>query len=180
MDENQTYASIPGHVPVKIAAMLLSLSEERVLQHVRAGRLPARKVDGRYFIPLPAVDAFQRQPHGRIRTKPVPWLTYRAGARLRVLHVSVQVHEGQEARLMEQLQVLHQTQHHLFPGTRDRFLCQDRADPQHIDLYLFWKDTELTDERVLYQDLAQFQREFAAFVDWANAHTSISEALAYT
>jgi hypothetical protein len=181
MADDQTYASIPGHVPVKVAAMLLSLSQERVLQHVRAGRLPARTIAGRYFIPLPAVEAFQRQPHGRIRTKPVHWRIYRAGARLHLLHVrGIVVREGQEASLAEHLQVVMQTQQHLFPGTRDRFLCWNHADRRHMDLYLFWKDTELRDQRRLYEDLAQFQSVFGVWLDWTDASLVLTEVLAHT
>src|ERR1700731_4100585 len=98
-EEEKEYLSIPGHVPVKEAAAMLGLSEERVLQHVRAKHLPSRKVDGRYMIPVNAVEDFHRKPHGRIRTTPAPWRTYRAGARVHILQIEVRVLAGKEAIL---------------------------------------------------------------------------------
>ena len=52
MAEEKEYLRIPGHMPVKEAAAILGLSEERVLQHIRARHLPSRKIDGRYMIPV--------------------------------------------------------------------------------------------------------------------------------
>jgi hypothetical protein len=169
MAEEKEYLRIPGHVPVKEAAAMLGLSEERVLQHVRAKHLPSRKIDGRYMIPVQAVEEFHRKPHGRIRTTPAPWRTYRAGARVYSMQIEVQVHAGKAQILQEKLQTTIQLQQHLFPGTMQRYISANADDPSHITILLIWKDTELTDETSLQRDFEAFKAEFADLLDWETA-----------
>ncbi|HEU5383906.1 MAG TPA: helix-turn-helix domain-containing protein [Ktedonobacteraceae bacterium] len=180
MGEEQEYLSIPGHVPVKEAATMLGLSEERVLQHVRARHLPSRKVDGRYMIPLQAVEEFHRKPHGRVRTTPAPWRTYRAGAKVHTLQIEVQAYAGQEQALQEKLQATLQQQQHLFPGTMQRYISTDKDTPARITILLIWKDTELTDETLLQRDLDAFKAEFVQLLDWATARYITKQAIIYT
>jgi excisionase family DNA binding protein len=180
MAEEKEYLSIPGHVPVKEAAAILGLSEERVLQHIRARHLPSRKVDGRYMIPSQAVEEFHRKPHGRIRTTPAPWRIYRAGARVHILQIEVQVYPGKEKPLQEKLNTLLQEQQHLFPGTMQRYISTDKDDSQRVSILLIWKDTELTDEAVLQNDLEEFKTEFAEILDWKTACYMNKQAIIHT
>jgi excisionase family DNA binding protein len=180
MAEEKEYLSIPGHVPVKEAAAMLGLSEERVLQHVRARHLPSRKVDGRYMIPTQAVEEFQRRPHGRIRTSPAPWRVYRAGARVHSLQVEVRLRPGKEQELEERLQTTLQQQQHLFPGTMQRYISADEENPEDVSILLIWKDTELTDEATLQRDLEAFKHAFADLLDWEHARYITKRALIHT
>jgi excisionase family DNA binding protein len=180
MAEEKEYLRIPGHMPVKEAAAILGLSEERVLQHIRARHLPSRKVDGRYMIPVQAVEEFHRKPHGRIRTAPAPWRVYRAGARVRSLQVEVQLYAGKEQAFQEKLQATLQQQQHLFPGTMQRSISADEDHPEQITILLIWKDTELTDETALHRDFEAFKTEFAELLNWENARYVRKRALLHT
>jgi hypothetical protein len=180
MAEEKDYLRIPGHVPVKEAAAKLGLSEERVLQHIRASHLPSRKVDGRYMIPVQAVEEFHRKPHGRVRTTPAPWRVYRAGARVHVLQIEVQLYPGKENILYEKLHTLLEEQQHLFPGTMQRYISTDEAEPRCVSLLLVWKDTELTDEATLQRDLDIFKNEFAEILDWETARYITKQAIIHT
>jgi excisionase family DNA binding protein len=180
MAEEKEYLRIPGHVPVKEAAAMLGLSEERVLQHVRARHLPSRKVDGRYMIPAQAVEAFRRKPHGRVRTAPAPWRIYRAGASVHLLQIDVQILPGQERLLDEKLHALLSEQQHLFPGTMQRYISVDQEDARCLSMLLIWKDTELTNEEALQSDFAAFKAAFAHLLDWEHARYSNRQAIIYT
>ncbi len=180
MAEEKEYLSIPGHVPVKEAAAMLGLSEERVLQHIRARHLPSRKVDGRYMIPIRAVEEFHRKPHGRIRTTPPPWRVYRAGARIHSMQIDVQLLPGQAQAFQEKLQATLQQQQHLFPGTMQRYISADEQNAENITILLIWKDTELTDEAALLRDFEAFKSEFAHFLDWERARAITKRALIHT
>lgn len=180
MAEEKEYLRIPGHMPVKEAAAILGLSEERVLQHIRARHLPSRKVDGRYMIPVQAVEEFRRKPHGRIRTTPAPWRVYRAGARVRSLQIEVQLYPDKEQAFQEQLQTTLQQQQHLFPGTMQRSISADEEHPEQITILLIWKDTELTDEATLYRDIETFKTAFAGLLDWEKARYVRKRAILHT
>lgn len=180
MAEEKEYLRIPGHVPVKEAAAMLGLSEERVLQHIRARHLPSRKVDGRYMIPVQAVEEFHRKPHGRIRTNPALWRTYRAGAKVHSMQIEVQLQPGRAQALQERLQTTLQQQQHLFPGTMQRYISADEENPEHISILLIWKDTELTDEAALHRDFETFKSEFADLLDWEHARSVTRRALIHT
>lgn len=175
------YLTIPGHMPVKAAAALLGLSEERVLQHVRAGRLPGHKVDGRYMLPVEAVEQFRREPHGRIRTRPAPWRLYRGGARVHTLRIETTARPGHEQEVIRRVTALAATQEHLFPGTMQRYVFTDEATPPQITILLIWKDTELAGgEAQLQQALKAFKEEFADVFNWERARYALTHALAYT
>lgn len=180
MADEKEYLRIPGHVPVKEAAAILGLSEERVLQHIRARHLPSRKVDGRYMIPAQAVEEFQRKPHGRVRTTPPPWRVYRAGARIHSMQIEVKLLPGRAQAFQEKLQATLQQQQHLFPGTMQRYISADEQSPENITILLIWKDTELTDESVLQRDFEAFKSEFADLLDWQRARIVVKRAIIHT
>lgn len=172
---NQDYLSIPGYLPIKEAAVLMGLSTERVLQHVRAKRLPCRKIAGRYLIPLAALSSFKRKPHGRIRTSAVAWRCYRT-ATVFVRQVDVPVCSGQLDAVMARLDEVAREQRHCFPGTMQRLIS---AHEHTLSLLLVWKSTEL-DEAALQQSMCAFREEFADLLNWQVARDMTGEAMAYT
>src|SRR5215472_15822352 len=117
MGSDTEYLRIPGHVPVKEAAEMLGISEDRVLQHIKAKRLPARKVYGRFMIPHESVEHFRQNPPGRSRTTAPLWRVYNIRSKLLSLDIEVQVLPGQEQRLVEKLRTIQEGNRHLFPGT---------------------------------------------------------------
>ena len=127
MTEEQEYLQIPGHISVKEAAARLELTEKRVLQYIKAERLPAHKVRGRYMILIKDFDEFHSKPHGRVRTKPTAWRTYRAGAMVYMLYIEVQANADNGPVLQKKLQSISQEQKYLFPGTMQRFVTTDTS-----------------------------------------------------
>ncbi|MEO9028116.1 MAG: helix-turn-helix domain-containing protein [Ktedonobacteraceae bacterium] len=178
--EEKDYLRIPGHISVEEAADKLGLSKERVLQHVRANELLYRKVANRYMISEQALEEFHSKPHGRIRTKPVLWRAYRAGAKVRAMHIEIQVQPNQQAALQVKLQTALDAQEHLFPGTMQRYIFAHSDNPNAITIQLIWKDIELPDETTLQRDLEAFRAEFADLLDWQTARYTTMQALIHT
>jgi hypothetical protein len=170
------YLSIPGYVPVKQAARLIGFSQERVLQHVRAGHFDVRVVDGRYMIAEQSVAAFERKPHGRVRTKPTPWRHYRTAC-VWMLRIDAPIVPGQQDALTRRVyEMADQQQQHCFPGTLHRFVS---VENERLSVLLVWKSTEM-DEATLERDLEAFRTALADVVDWMQAREVRCEAVAYT
>lgn len=180
MAEKEEYLYIPGHVPVKKVAELLGFSEDRVHHLIQEGRLSARKVGGRYMIPQQAVENFTRSPHGRVRTKPTQWRTYRSGANVRGMEIRVQIRAGQQEQLAQKILAMRENQQHLFPGTMHRYMFTDETHAATLILLLVWKNTDLPDETTIAHELDSFKVEFADVLDWGTAQYSTLDASAYT
>lgn len=180
MESEREYLRIPGHVPVKEAAEILGISEDRVLQHIKAQRLPGRKVLGRYMIPLEAVEQFKQNPPGRVRTKTPAWRIYNIRSRLVVLDIEVQVLPGQEERLLEKVQSIQRGNRHTFPGTMARYILKEGTSCSSVSIWLVWKDTEMPDEVAREEELAAFKAELADVLDWGTVSQSAKEGIIYT
>lgn len=180
MDKEQEYLQIPGSISVKEAAAKLNLSEKRILQYIYKDRLPARKIRGRYMIRQEDFDEFRAKPHGRIRTKPTQWRPYRAGAKVRELHIEVQARPETRETLLTELKTTVKEQTHLFPGTMQRYILTDVNNPNTIFIQLIWKTTELTNEATLQRNLEAFQSKFADQLDWQTARYITVQALIHT
>jgi len=117
---------------------------------------------------------------GCTRANPPPWRVYRAGAKVRGLDIHVQLKAGQQARLVERFKNIQDAQKHLFRGTMQRYIFEDEADPTRVIISLIWKDTELSDERTLQEELATFQHELADLLDWSTAQFTKKRAIIHT
>lgn len=170
------YLSIPGFLPIKQAAEMLGLSDKRVLQYILADRLPARKVGGRYLMPIEAVSAFEPHPHGRIRTSPVSWRRYRAGAVVYLRRIVAPVLAGCEQALNERITAISDRQEHTFPGTMQRFVWSSDG---MFSVVLIWKSTEASPAS-LDRDMGAFRGALADLINWDKATTSTSEVGAHT
>ena len=180
MESEKEYLRIPGHVPVKEAAAMLGISEDRVLQHIKAKRLPGRKVLGRYMIPLEAVEQFKQNPPGRVRTKAPDWRVYNIRNRLVSLDIDVQVFPGQEQNLLEKLQSIQRANQHTFPGSMARYILKENISFSCVSIWLIWKDTEMPDEVTREEELAAFKAELADILDWGTASQCTKEGIIYT
>lgn len=156
MISDKEYLRIPGHVPVKEAAEMLGISEDRVLQHIKAKRIPGRKVFGRYMIPQESVEQFKQNPPGRSRTKAPLWRVYNIRSKLLSLDIEVQVLPDQERRLLEKLRAIQEGNRHIFPGTLARYIFKESASFSTVSIWLIWKDTLLI--RVREKLFAEFRR----------------------
>jgi len=137
-------------------------------------------VGGIYMIPKTAVLEFKAKPTGRTRTKPPPWRVYRAGARVRGMDIRVRLLAGQQKRLVEKLNAILESQRYLFPGTMQRYVFEEDAEPKHVVISLIWKDTEMPDEMAIQQDLKPLQAELADVLDWGTAQYTTKRAIIHT
>ncbi len=162
------------------AAEALGVSYYTVYEYIKEKRLVAEMVGGIYMIPKKAVQEFKAKPTGRIRTQPPKWRKYRAGAKVRGLDIRVRVHPGQEEHLIEKLEKILDAQRYLFPGTMQRYVFEEEAEPKYILFSLIWKDTEMPDESVIQQDLKPLQAELADVLDWDTAQYTTKQAIIHT
>lgn len=137
-------------------------------------------VGGIYMIPRKAVEEFKAKPTGRTRANPPQWRVYRAGAKVRGMDIRVRVRPSQQERLIEKLNAVRDSQQYLFPGTMQRYVFEEEADPSNVLISLIWKDTEMPDERVLEQELAGFKAELEDVLDWESAQFTKKRAIIHT
>jgi excisionase family DNA binding protein len=180
MESEREYLRIPGHVPVKEAAEMLGISDDRVLQHIKAKRLPGKKVLGRYMIPREAIEQFKQNPPGRVRTKAPNWRVYNIRSRLVSLAIEVQVLPGQEERMLEKLQSIQRGNRHTFPGSMARYILKESTSFSSLSIWLIWKDIEMPDEVTRGEELAALKAELADVLDWGTASQSTKEGIIYT
>ncbi len=180
MTEDSGNSNKRDFVTTNEAAEMLGLSYYTVYEYIREKRLVAEIVGGIYMIPKKAVEEFRPRPTGRTRARPPAWRTYRAGARVRSMDIRVRVNDGQQQRLVEKLNAMQENQQYLFPGTMQRYVFEDDADPRNVTISLIWKDTEMPDESVIQQELAGFKQELADVLDWDTAQYRTKRAIIHT
>jgi excisionase family DNA binding protein len=162
------------------AAEVLGVSYYTVYEYIKEKRLIAEMVGGIYMIPKKAVQEFKAKPTGRTRTRPPLWRKYRAGAKVRGMDIRVRLRDGQEKRFIEKLNTILEAQRYLFPGTMQRYVFEEDAEPKYIVITLIWKDTEMLDESSISQDLKLLQKELHDVLDWDTAHYSTKQAIIHT
>ena len=180
MKKDKDTSNTRGFVTTNEAAAMLGVSYYTVYEYIREKRLVAERVGGIYMIPEKAVKEFKAKPTGRTRVKPPAWRVYRAGARVRAMDIRVHVRAGQQLWLIEKLNAIQERQEHLFPGTMQRYVFEDEANPASVTISLIWKDTEMPDEAAMQQDLVAFKAELADVLDWETAQYSTKRAIIHT
>ncbi|HYA99674.1 MAG TPA: helix-turn-helix domain-containing protein [Ktedonobacteraceae bacterium] len=180
MEKDGETANTRDFVTTSEAAEALGVSYYTVYEYIKEKRLVAEMVGGIYMIPKKAVQEFKAKPTGRIRTQPTKWRKYRAGAKVRGMDVRVRVRLGREQRLIEKLVQILESQRYLFPGTMQRYVFEEEAEPKYIVFSLIWKDTEMPDETIIQQDLKPLQTELADVLDWATVRYTTKQAIIHT
>src|SRR6266516_2165294 len=180
MTEDSNTPNTRDFITTSEAAEALGVSYYTVYEYIREKRRVAEMVGGIYMIPKKAVQEFKAKPTGRTRTKPPPWRIYRAGAKVRGMDIHVSVRAGRQQRLIEKLNAILEGQRYLFPGTMQRYVFEEDAEPKNILISLIWKDTEMPDESVIQQDLKPLQAELADVLDWDTAQYIIKQAIIHT
>jgi excisionase family DNA binding protein len=172
--------NLPGYVSIKEAADLLGVSDKRVYQYVRAGRLSAQRIGHILILPIEEVKQFKPSPTGRMRTRAPSWRVYRSLGTLLVTDIHVQVRLGQQAGLMEKLKAIQKLDQHIFPGTIARYVVKGDEDLKTVQILLVWKTTEMPDETMRKQDFVMFQEELADVLDWETAQINTNEVIIQT
>jgi len=172
--------NLPGYISIKEAADLLGVSDKRVYQYVRAGRLPAQRIGHILILPIEEVKRFKPSPSGRVRTKAPSWRAYRSRGTLFVTDIHVPVRAGQQATLVKKLKTIQKFDRHTFPGTVARYVVRSDEALTSLHILLIWKSTEMPDEATRKHDLALFQEDLADVLEWEMAHYSTNEAIIHT
>jgi len=180
MEKDTEYLAIPGHVSTQKAAKMLEVSDERIYQLIKAGKLPSRRVSGMFMIPVEAVEQFKRNQAGRTRTQAPAWRTYRNTSKMLGTAIEVRVRASQEKMLEKMLMAVADSQRHRLTGSVQRYILRDTKDATLISIWLVWKDSEMPDEAVQQQELDAFKAEFAEVLDWDTAVFSQKEGIVYT
>src|SRR5260370_16919460 len=101
--------NLPGYVSIKEAADMLGVSDKRVYQYVRAGRLSAQRIGHILILPIEEVKHFKPSPTGRVRTRAPSWRVYRSRGTLLFTTIHVQllpVHQGRSFDNIKSIQNL--------------------------------------------------------------------------
>jgi excisionase family DNA binding protein len=162
------------------AAEILGLSYYTVYEYIKEGRLSAELVGGNYMLSRREVEQFKPKPTGRLRTKPPLWRVYRAGATVYSMEIEVQLRLDQQERFMEMVRNVREQQQHLFSGTMQRYIFEDRTSPTTVTIQLIWKDTEMPDESVMQREFEAFKTDFADVLDWETAQIRMKRGIIYT
>src|SRR5258708_10459918 len=93
--------NLPGYVSIKEAADMLGVSDKRVYQYVRAGRLPAQRIGHLLILPIEEVKHFKPSPTGRVRTRAPSWRVYRSRGALLTTDIHLHARLAQQARFMQ-------------------------------------------------------------------------------
>jgi excisionase family DNA binding protein len=180
MISNREIPNLPGYVSIKEAAQMLGVSDKRVYQYIRAGRLPAQRIGHILILPIDEVKQFKPSPTGRVRTRAPSWRIYRSRGSLLITNIHVQVRLGQQAKLMEQLKAIQKLDRHTFPGTVARYIAKGDEDLKTVQILLIWKTTEMPDEATREQDFVVFQEDLTDVLDWATARIHTNEVILQT
>lgn len=180
MAENSETSEIPGYISTKQAAQMLGVSNHRMYQYVKAGRLPVVHVGKSFMLRVEDVRRFKPNPSGRIRTKAPSWRVYRSRGTLLVTDIHVQVRPGQQEWLVEKLKTIQQEDRHTFPGTIARYVIKGDQKLATIHVLLIWKDIEMPDEAIQQHYLTLFQEELAEVLDWDTAQYNTNETIIHT
>lgn len=172
--------TLPGYVSIREAAEILGVTDKRVYQYVRAGRLSAQRIGHILIVPEQEVRQFRPSPSGRVRTKATPWRAYRSRGGIFVTDISVQVRRGQQERLIEQLMAIQKNEQHMFPGTIARYITKGDETLTTVRCLLIWKSTEMPDEASRQHALEAFQHALDELVDWKTAQATMNEAIIHT
>jgi excisionase family DNA binding protein len=100
---------IPGYISTKQAASLLGVSNHRLYQYVKAGRLPAVRIGKAFMLRVEDVERFKPNPSGRMRTKGASWREYKSRGTMLAMDIHVPVRSGQQAPMVEKLRAIRQT-----------------------------------------------------------------------
>jgi len=178
-NENEP-SSIPGYISTKQAARQLGVSNHRLYQYVKAGRLPVVRIGKAFMLRIEDVESFKPKPSGRMRTKAPSWREYRSRGNMLAMDIHVPVRPGQQEQLIEKLHAIQQADLHTFAGTVARYVIKGNEALTTLHILLIWKDIEMPAETIREEDLRAFQEELTDVLDWKKAEYSMNEMIIHT
>jgi len=171
---------LPGYVSTKEAAKILGISERRVRLYIEMKRLPAVRAADVLMIPLDNVKNFKRKIVGRPRKNTLAWRTSSVENTQFLTSISVQIQANQEKQLIERLEEVKRSGHHVFPGTVARYLVKSEMVPGQVEILLIWRSTIMPNAEEREQTLEAFRQALADVLDWSTAQYHYGQALMHT
>jgi hypothetical protein len=171
---------LPGYVSTKEAAKILGISERRVRLYIEMKRLPAVRAADVLMLPLDNVKNFKRKIVGRPRKNTLAWRTSSVENTQFLTSISVQILAHQEKRLVERLEEIKSSGHHVFPGTVARYLVKSETIPGQVEILLIWRSTIMPGEEEREQALEAFRQALSDVLDWSTAQYNKGQALMHT
>ncbi|QBD80863.1 DNA-binding protein [Ktedonosporobacter rubrisoli] len=169
--------NLPGYITIKDAAKTLGIASRTVYDYVTDGRLPSIQAGKTILIPIDELEKFKRGISGRPRTYIPAWRISPENNRLLTTSIFVHIKANEKAKLNKRLEEIRQKKQHLFPATIARYLIEDDARPEEVQILLVWRSSVMPDEATRQQELAAFQQELADVLDWQNARYSSGTVL---
>lgn len=178
-EEEKTYP-LGDYIGAKEAAEILGVTTNRVYEHIKDFRLPAKRFGKIYHLYRYDVLNFHANPTGRQRTKPTLWRVFKGEVEVLVTRIEVQVREGQQERLRAKLRNAHESQRHLFPGSMARYILSFDEQVNNIEIDLIWKSTDKPDEKDWQGYLDWLKKDLDDVLDWDTAKMREARALLST
>jgi Helix-turn-helix domain len=180
MNEYAGRPNLPGYVSIKEAARILGISDKRVYEYVDKGRLTSMWAADVIMIPLDEVQRFQRKSSGRPR-KSIPTWRISSGDNTQFMtSIIVQIQDGLQDTLLQQLDQIRQSSTHAFPGTIARFIVESETIPRQIEIFLVWRQAVMPDELERELALEAFRQELSDVLDWSTARYNNGKVLMHT
>lgn len=180
MEDSEQFLRIPGYVSVKDAAKILGLSPRTVYDYVEEGRLPSARLADVIAISVEDLAQFKREPSGRPRKNTPLWRISSGDNEQFLLLILAQLRAGQHDVLMQKLEEMRKSKHHVFPGTVMRYVAESTRDDEWVIIVLVWRGTILPDEAKREEELEAFRRALDGMVDWATAEYRSGSVLMHT
>lgn len=177
--EEMTYP-LGDYIGAKEAAEILGVTTNRVYEHIKDYRLPAKRFGKIYHLYRYDVLNFHARPTGRQRTKPTPWRIFKGEVEVLITRIDVQVREGQQDRLRTKLQDAYQSQRHVFPGTMARYILSFDEQSRSIEINLIWKSTDKPDDSDCQGYIDWLKQDLGDVLDWETARIREVPALLST
>ena len=91
--------------------------------------------------------------------------------------ITVRQRTGQDERLHHLLDEMRRTNRHSLPGTAARYIVRNQADPDEIELVLFWRGAILPTSEQRASALAALAADLAEVLDWEHATVKEGQVL---
>lgn len=177
----EDFPRLPGYISTKEAAGILDVTPQRVAQYARQGRLRGIRAGNNIMVSEEDVKNLERKDPGRPRVSYLPWHIYKdPNTNVLGTDIQVRIRNGQQKNLMKKLKAIKDGGRHIFTGALERYIFEDRDQPDIVNIWLIWKNVDIPDEETHQQELDAFKEELADVLDWDTAKYTYKKGLIYT
>lgn len=165
------------YLSIHEAARRLGVSPRSVYGYLESGKLPATLVEGFLMVEEEAVQRFRRRAPGRLRVRTPRWRKIPVMNQMMQTRITVRLLPGSEARLRDKLDEMQAERKHCFPGTSARYIAQDQAHPEEVEITLVWRGAVKPSESEREAALDALRVELAEIMEWQTAQVKEGQVL---